>query len=355
MKKSFFSPRGVLLGLVAVLLALSLAGWAYWSLSALAYRHAIDRWIEEGRAAGYQISYDDRQMFGFPRHLTMRLINVRWRNADGIDFRAQAMDLLSVSWIGHTFEARFKNHVSIAAPVDEDGHILMLSAESGHGHVTLDSEGFWRQAQLSLDDIQGGLAPAYLFHAEKLSLALARPDQPPKDHHEVGLTLEGAAETMTLPAAMPAPFGDKAAKFTARLRVMGPVPDVRRRASVEAWNKDSGIVEFDDFSLSWGVLSLASKGTVGFDDDLQPEGAFAGTVANPEKTLQLLMDKGFILLHDAGMLKSAMDLFARPSVRGTPGMELPITVQLGGLFFGPIRIFTFPEIDWPKEPPPPAR
>jgi hypothetical protein len=49
---------------------------------------------------------------------------------------------------------------------------------------------------------------------------------------------------------------------------------------------------------------------------------------------------------------SALELFAKPAGQGKKTLELPITVQLGGLFFGPIRLFTFPEIEWPVEPPP---
>ena len=132
---------------------------------------------------------------------------------------------------------------------------------------------------------------------------------------------------------------------------MGPIPDVRKRDSVDAWNKDSGIVEFDDFSASWGVLDLTSKGTLGFDDDLQPEGAFAGTIADPAKAIHALIDQHFIAMHDKDMLASVLNLFSKPSAHESKGTELPITIQLGGLFLGPVRIFVFPSIDWPKEPP----
>jgi hypothetical protein len=64
------------------------------------------------------------------------------------------------------------------------------------------------------------------------------------------------------------------------------------------------------------------------------------------------MDNGFIAPRQEGMLNSALSLFARPAKDGEgPGIEIPITVQLGGLFLGPVRIFTFPEIEWPKEVP----
>jgi len=150
---------------------------------------------------------------------------------------------------------------------------------------------------------------------------------------------------------MPTPFGTEASHMGARMRVMGPVPDVRTRAAVDAWNKDSGIVEFDDLSLNWGVLDISSKGTLGFDDDLQPEGAFAGTVVNAEKTVRALVDGGFIAMHDKDMLASMMEIFSKPLPHGAKGLEMPITVQLGGLFLGPIRVFTFPEIEWPVAPP----
>jgi hypothetical protein len=51
------------------------------------------------------------------------------------------------------------------------------------------------------------------------------------------------------------------------------------------------------------------------------------------------------------MLLSALDLFAKPSAHGDKTLDLPITIQLGGLFFGPVRIFVFPQIEWPVEPP----
>lgn len=320
-------------------------------MSAAQFRRVIDNWIDQGRAAGYQISYDDRETFGFPRRITMRLTNIHWKTADGIDFRADAMDLIATPWDWKNFDAKFKNHVAVTTPLDDQGHALILSSASGRAHARLDQDGVWREAHLALNDTRAGLAPNYLFEAERLNASISRPDTPPKDHTQVGLTIDGEADAITLPPAMPSPFGDKATKFAAHLRVMGSVPDVRIRAAVDAWNKDSGVVEFDSFALQWGTLSLAAKGTVGFDDDLQPEGAFGGTVAEPQKTFQAFVDHGFIAMHDKTMLTSAMELFAKPGAHDGQGMELPITVQLGGLFFGPIRIFTFPEIEWPVAPP----
>ncbi|MDR3451058.1 MAG: DUF2125 domain-containing protein [Alphaproteobacteria bacterium] len=354
MKPAPFSPRTIFIATLTFLVTLSVIGWGLWSFAAVQYRHVIDGWITEGRAAGYQISYDDRTLFGFPRHITMRFVNLRWKNADGIAFRADDMDLAVTPWNWRQFTAKFKHNVSVTAPLDTEGHALLVSCDAGQAHVLLDQEGFWKSAHLALDKAQVGLAPSYLFTADELHAAVEKPLIPPKDHSESGLSLEGDAEDITLPEAMPTPFGKHADTISASMRVMGAVPDVRKRADVDAWNKASGVVEFDDLSIHWGKLDIVSKGTLGFDDDLQPEGAFAGQVADPKDTMQTLIDQGFIAMHDQDMLKAVMEMFAKPPAgkdAKAAAMQLPITVQLGGLFLGPIRIFTFPEIDWPVEPP----
>src|SRR5262249_38659530 len=131
-------------------------------------------------------------------------------------------------------------------------------------------------------------------------------------------------------------------------RVMDAVPDFRKKESVDAWNHDSGIVEFDNLHMEWGPLMLTAKGTMGFDDDLQPEGAFSSTIGNQDEVLKALMRSNFIAQRQEAMLSSAMSLFAKPSsVDSITGVEVPIAVQLGGLFLGPVKIFSFPQIEWP--------
>ena len=350
MKLARFSPRTVFLTTMSVIAVVAMIGWIGWSVAVSQYRGVIDGWIEEGRAAGYQIEYSDRQTFGFPRRMTMRLIKLHWKNADGIDFYTDDMDIVATPWDWQNFEAKFKNHVVLSAPMDEHGGALFLSGGEGHAQVHLDGDGVWQNARVALDNAEIGFAPRYVFKAGHINASVTRPATPPKNRGEVGLALEGEASDITAPDAMPSPFGARAEKFTTRMRVMGRVPDVRRRKSMESWNKDGGIVAFDDFSLSWGVLGLTSKGTLGFDDDLQPEGVFAGNIKNPKETMKALLVHGFVAMHDTTMLDAVMTMFSRTDSRDSPGMALPITVQLGGFFLGPIRVLAIPTIEWASVP-----
>ncbi|MDE1900677.1 MAG: DUF2125 domain-containing protein [Alphaproteobacteria bacterium] len=352
MKPAAFSPRTFFITAVTVVVILSAAAWGLWLAAAAQYRHVIDGWITQGRADGYHISYDDRRIFGFPRHIVMRLSNLDWKNTDGIAFHADAIDIAVTPWNWHDYQARFKNNVTLQAPTDDAGHALTLATDKGIADVTLAPDGTWKRAKLQLDNAKLGLAPHYLFAAAALDASVSRPDTPPQNHRQPGLTIDGDATGLTLPDAMPLPFGPAANHVAVTMRVMGRVPDVRERADVAAWNNDSGVVEFDKLDIDWGVLQMTSTGTMGFDDDLQPEGAFSGTIADPDRVMQALMKGGYVAARDAGMLDAAMKLFAKPAQgKDGQGMEFPITVQLGGLFFGPVRVFTFPAIEWPEAPP----
>ena len=325
--------------------------WILWSMAAAKYRDVVDGWISTGRAAGYEITYDEERLFGFPRRVVLRFTNVHWTNSDKITFHADDMDITARMGQWNRFEAKFKEHVELIAPLDDSPDSLRLAGRKGVAQVELDDDGVWKHCRVTLDKAEIGKAPDYVFKVEDLAATAERPSHPPKDHTETGLTLTGEADDVVIPGSMPSPFGATIQKVSAQLRVMGDVPDFRLKTSVGRWNNESGIVEFDAMNLDWGVLKMAAKGTVGFDDDLQPEGAFASVVQNHGAVLKILSDQGYIEERKAAMLNSALSLFAKPAERdGATGLELPVTVQLGGLFLGPVRLFAFPPIEWTPPP-----
>jgi hypothetical protein len=321
--------------------------WIIWFIGATKYQSAIDKWIEAGRDEGYEISYDRREQFGFPHHTVLRFVNVKWKNTDGIEFHAGDLDISADLWQTKNFKAKFKGQVEIDVPVDGEHFSLILAGEHGEANVTLNDDGTWQQCAIEMQSARIGRTPDYLFIADSIKLSGNRPEKPPANVKEAGLTLSAEADGVTLPAAMPASFGPKMAELQIDVRVMGATPDFRRKDSVLAWNKAMGIVEFDRLNMAWGDLLLTSKGTMGFDDDLQPEGAFAGVIGNQDRVLETLMKNGYIAATQEAMLSSAMRLFAKPSaVKGQDGIEIPVAVQLGGLFLGPVKIFSFPQIEW---------
>lgn len=321
--------------------------WIIWFIGATKYQSAVDHWIALGREAGYDISYDRREQFGFPRRTTLRFVNLHWKNTDGIEFHAGDLDISAEFWETQKFTAKFKGQIQLDVPIEGAPYALMVAGEDGKANVTLSDDGLWEQCSLTMNAARIGRSPDYLFTADHLKLAANRPADQPADNKSTGLTLSGDVENVTLPAAMPPSFGPKMPSLNVAMRLMGPVPDFRRKDSVAAWNKMNGVVEFDHLDMEWGALLMTSKGTMGLDDDLQPEGAFAAVVGRQDQLLETLAKDGYIHPEQEAMLNSALRLFAKPAaIKGESGIEVPVAVQLGGFFLGPVKIFAFPQIGW---------
>jgi len=328
-------------------LAMTAMWWMLWSLAASQYRTFIDGWIAAHRMPGYQVTYDRRETVGFPRDISLHFTNFVLQNPDGVRIHANDVSLSAFPWQWERFDAKLKHGFELTIPFGGSKILLIGTDQTAHNHTELGDNGDWQFVDLRLTNARALWGSEPFFSAGAFVIALTRPDHPPENHNETGLTLSASVDTLTLPQDLSAPFGPNVAKIDIALHVLGPVPDPRRKESVAAWNSDAGTTVFDKFFLTWGPLIFAAKGTLGLDDDLQPEGVFSSQIGNHEKVLKTLMTYDYIPKHEAGMLDSALNLFAKKStVAGTPGIDVPITVQLGGLFLGPVRIFEFPEIEW---------
>jgi hypothetical protein len=338
--------RRTALAAAVMLAAMAVLWWTIWAVSAAQFRSFVDDWIAAHSAAGYKMHYDARLTGGFPRRITLHFTNFVLENSDGIRVHSDNIDLSTLPWRWHHLTAKTTHGFDLAIPFS-DKTVLTVAADAAKSHITLDANGDWRSLQLEVTNGKALWAQKPFFSGDRLAIALARPEEEPKDHTEAGLTLAAEADNLVLPPDLVLPFGSKVAHIDIGARVMGAVPDPRKKSSITAWNAANGMLAFDRLDLDWGKLLFAARGTLGLDDDLQPEGAFVSQIGNQKEVLRDLMENGEIPKHDAGMLDEALNLFAKPaSIDGVTGIEAPITVQLGGLFLGPVRVFEYSEVLW---------
>jgi len=347
--------RRTVIAATSMLAGMIVLWWGVWSVGAAQYRTFIDDWIETHRATGYQLTYDARDTEGFPRWISLHFTNFVLQDPDGIKIHANDVSLSTFPWQWHRFNAKLKHGFELTIPFTGEKTLFISTAATVRNHTELQENGDWQYVDLELLSAKALWGAEPFFSAGKFKIALDRPATTLKDYKEPGLTAEGAADDLTLPSGLDSPFGPHVAKIEATLRIMGPPPDPRKKESVAAWNGAGGVVEFDKFFLAWGPLILETRGTLGLDDDLQAEGAFSGQIGNHNEVLKTLMAHNYIPKREAGMLNSALNLFAKKAaVGGTAGIEVPITVQLQGMFLGPVHVFEFPEIKWDTAQPQPV-
>ncbi|HUY68686.1 MAG TPA: DUF2125 domain-containing protein [Alphaproteobacteria bacterium] len=338
--------RRTALASAVMLAAMMLIWWFVWTVAATQYSTFIDRWIVAHRPAGYSVQYTGRAATGFPRRLTLHFANFVLQNADGVRIHSDGLDLSTLPWRWHKLKVTSAHGFDIAIPFGGAG-ALTVTAKNAVGAVDLDQEGDWRLLRLGIAGAEARFAQKPFFAAGTLALTMTRPPAQPTTAKEAGLTLASSAADLALPSDLVTPFGGTVEKLALELRVMGAVPDPRKKESVAAWSAAGGLVDFDRFDLDWGPLLFRAKGALDPDDDLQPEGAFLSRIGHQDVVIKALMDHGEIPARDAGMLDQALKLFAKPvEIGGTEGITVPITVQWDGLFLGPVKVFDYPALSW---------
>jgi hypothetical protein len=296
--------------LPALLIGFAILWGGLWFITSTRFHKQIDEWIAKERAAGQQISYDESISGGSPIAVTRNFRNLRWQNSKGASLHANDMIVTMRPW-----------------------NWLALEARLIHG----------AEAELPLPEAKDTLA----LRSDNISVRVAAPLTTPKGHRDVGQSLSINAKGIGVRTGKPLPFGGTIETASIALRVMGAPPDFSKRDSVAAWNNASGVVEIDAFHLNWGALDLAMKGTLALNNALQPEGAFSGQIGHRENVVKAMANVKWITKNDAVLLNNALNQLPKSSAANGKGDEtMPLAVQSGGLFLGPVRVMTLPKISW---------
>lgn len=299
--------RRHLLGLA--LLSLLILWGAAWITAAFHLNKAVDRWVNASKINGINFTFSDRSTDGTPFTVHVHLDDFFVKLPSGShEVRAGEAVLYADLWDWYAVSTKLRNTI--------DGTIAGLP-----------------------------------FSADVLKIGFAKPENLPMNGMETGFSVFVQSLGLTFKPQDELPLGNRLEQLSFDLRVMGTPPDFTKTEAVRAWNDAGGVLEFDQLDLLWGPLGLSAKGTVGLNSKLQPEGAFSGKVEGLDDAVNVLVSKDIIEQRQEALLRSSISILARPSsVMGGSAPIIPISVQNGGLFLGPVRVMTIPQLDWPEEP-----
>ncbi len=275
-----------------------------WMLTAFHFNRALDRWLDTAKANGMTVEYVKRYTNGSPFAIHTHL--------DGLSVTA-------------------KNDAALRA--GESVFYMNL----------------WNWADVSAK-LRKGVSGRILgtdFDANGLKFGFAIPRAAAETHLDTGLAFWIHAFILTFKPEKPIPFGNTLEESMVNVRVMGQAPDFSSEDSLREWNESGGVVEFDRLYLRWGPMIVTGSGTIGLDPALQPEGAFSCRVEGMNAALANLVGKGAIDRRQESLLHSSLQVLSRPSgLTGSSAPIVPVSMQNGGLFLGPVRLLSLPKIDW---------
>ncbi len=341
--------------IIAAGILLVLGGYSiYWLYVADRIAEGIGKWAEAQRSRGFQISFGEPRITGYPLafdasfdHPVVVAPGGAWQWTGPTLFaHADSWDLTRV-------EARFPGRHAVSwKDVRGTRSAVAETAEAG---LQLDfgvnrriQQGRINLGQLLLrPDIGGSMAVRSAVGSLR---SLPSPSGAPNAIGDLGFDV--VVEEVTLPAPIP-PLGAKIDRVAVAGEVLGPIPPGPPRESLATWRDASGTVELRRLEAVWGDLKLRGDGTFALDAAMQPEGAMSATVSGHMALVDALIKRGVIPSGQGRLVRIAMNALSRvPTGGGAAEMKIPLTIQEQTVTVGPflgfaaIPIAKLPHIEW---------
>lgn len=350
---------------VAVAAAVALVYGGYWSFLAQQVETGVEHWFAERKSEGLEAGYASLRVGGFPFQLVAVIEAPRLAAPHGLKpwaWKGPALVLKARPWR--------LTRVRLSAP---GRHHFTVTRRGGPSAFTVDAGGLWLKlkhrgdgtgrAMLSVREVT--LRDASENAVARVAAAdfiVERPGRADDGGAVPALDFLAEAEGISYPAAPVRGLGRTTARLAVQLSVTGEAHDAPGyqlgsgqwgpgKFAAEAmarWRDSGGTLEVKRFALNHGPLALDGDGTLALDAAMRPIGAFTLRVKGFEEALDRLAGAGVIKPHPAALAKTLMKALARK--QGVPGgeeLKVPLSLQDGWLYVGPVALAKLPPIRWP--------
>src|SRR5262245_17525991 len=333
----------IIIGLLALA---ALAGGYAWYRSYVAAQLglALNNWILARTAEGYRIDADITPEPGDLVTVSRRLRNVAIV-APGGDWNLGVPQLdvsvgtFTPSSVDFHPRGRLELHYTVA---DQDFVLANEFAEADAG-FTYDTAGaviaaYITQSRSRFDGALG--ADIGTFRAEAFFDPQSGPASDSKTV-KLKLSFDEAVIRMNLPLDNSIKHAETEAYVTGMLKPGRP------SESLAAWRDGGGVLQIQRFVADWGPLSITGEGTLALDAQMQPLFAGTATVRGYNEVIDALAQAGMLERGQVTGAKIALAAMSKPAEDGgPPAAKLPITIQDGYLFVGPLTLAQMPRLVW---------
>ncbi len=303
----------------------------------------VETFIHDARQKGWTVEYKGMRLAGFPFSLTLVIeqpelayknIFKSWVPGD-MRFGADIWRPTEIkSWVAG------KHHMTVSLLGNE------LLSTQGEGFsaalFTLERGTF----QFSYDQLQVVASGKVLAQLGGLDVQAAH--HQPEDEQDSFMNVQVSLQDLTLPALSGFPFGETLQKLQLSTSLSGKIEGDSLRDCINSWYESDGTLEVAQLKLQWGPLDLVAEGTTTVDENLQPMGAFSAYVGGLDDTLAALVKAGWVEQKVARLVRLGLGFLAESSngEEASAKHKLPLTVQSGRLFIGPVSIAKVPKVEW---------
>ena len=318
------------------------AGWtAYWFVMADRAADWIAVWAAPAPGKVWHGSFEDSEVSGFPFSMDVLLSGpeVIWENNAG-----------GAVWQGDWLVASFRpwslSAFDIALPPEQfvsmvDGGVLRMAAiamSSGTAQIAI--------ADNRAQTVRAEFSDLVVSFAQNQAPVAA--DQVTIDVEtvtgetawDVALQVEGAS----FRSQAPEPFVGQVPLLRADLRVTGDIPYGTLEQRLAAWRDNGGVIDVHAFRLVWPPLDIEGEGSVSLDREMRPLGAFTANIVGYRDLVEAFEAMGRLTRNQAMIAAGGMDAMATTDADGNKRLSVPLSMQDGRLYAGPLLLGDLPPI-----------
>jgi hypothetical protein len=338
-----------LLILAAVGLVVLVAAYCvYWFVLTRIVAADIAKWRDQQRALGYTVTIAEQPAIdGFPFSLRAQLGPPDIAAPGGLwHWQGPDTDLRLAPWapLDLVFTAPGHHHLSLAGIAPRD---VAIDADKLAFELDLDKRGQASDFGLRLTGatLADSIAGTTTVASAMIQGHLPWPATPGPEVSSLDLSAD--ATGLNLPAGLRAALGQRIDKIHVVTQLMGAVPAAPPLEALAGWRDGGGVIQLREGEIDWGPISASGDGTIALDEKLQPLTAGTMRVAGLPETLDMLAAAGTVPQGQATLAKLMFGaVAATPTGGGRPEVALPLTIQNGYVYVGPIKLAPLQPIDW---------
>jgi len=329
---------------IAVLLAI-LAYTVYWFMLAGEIERGINAWAEARRGEGMVVKYDALEVTGFPLRVQPQATNVHIAGPGPHPVWGWQSARLTGNVLPYSL-----NHIVLSAPQPQeislqinDGapETYMLAPQSAFASVAL-KQGMADRLDVDIRDatLRGGniKTGALTFERAQLHLRAGEDGAPQGLHNPALFDVSMKLENMDYPGFAGSALGQHLSRMAATASIEGAWPSEKGTAGVRQWRDAGGVAQISAMELDWGPLKLNATGTLALDEKDRLIGSLTSKLAGYEGLIKGLQDAGQLKPDEAAAAKTGLGMIALASGSKNGELSLPMVLQDGEMFVGPLRI-----------------
>lgn len=309
---------------------------AYWVYASTQIRAAVERWVTEQEAAGYEIEREALTVSGYPYRfqVTFRAPRITAPASDGgwhaelASLQAHAVPHDLSHWIVRFGGPAYLNNLN------GPGSELELGASDARISLVYNEAGETERVGAELIDFtiltRAGDAPDVQAIGALYLNGIVEADN---TLHVRAMAENVVAAPGVLSHDVERAFGETLGMARMEFSVT-EWASLARNADAVAWSQAGGQLDITDAALQWGPADLTAVGEFTLDRMARPDGRLSLRVTDPDTLAEALVEARLIPEQN----REALRVAAMMAPRGPEGVSLPFRIRDGGVYLGPARL-----------------